>query len=392
MGEKIIPLTFISDGRLGVYKNGKSEFLTLKKQETYINVIRQINKGNDWKSTGRGAAFMGVMYKPADEDEGFSLNAAEAVSDELLVYACTCSSTGCIYTKKIDSCSPEGLVAASTDWRVSSICACRSQIEAYGGSLLCVAEMEYKRGESHIVLFYSDKPYVTVTDGDTRDANPFISPDGSVCYFDYCGNARDINGIVIDIGPRVICSYDFKTHLVNELLSDDSIDYFSPKSDDKGNLYYIKRPYKEKRNEDNGFVNILKAPFKIIKAVGGAFDLFTCKYAGESLKSNEEQKAKNKSEKQIFIENNIINADREQKENAATGEKFPGIIPNSWVLACREPSGNEKVIKKGVCGFTLYDYEIVYTNGSNLVMLRNNHESDTEHEETLLLKGNKIIL
>ena len=108
-----------------------------------------------------------------------------------------------------------------------------------------------------------------------------------------------------------------------------------------------------------------------------AFSIF---FGGESLRSGKQQngdvKMKQKSDKELYFEDRLIEAEKNQKENAAAGDKNPGIIPRSRVLVKVSPDGSETVIKKGVLDYkVLSDSSIICSNGSQLIHIVNGNEN-----------------
>ena len=108
-----------------------------------------------------------------------------------------------------------------------------------------------------------------------------------------------------------------------------------------------------------------------MKAVGGWLDLFTQRYAGETLRSGGDAKAKQKSPEELLIEGNLINVQRTLEENQSRGEKFPGLIPRSWELVRLAPGSREpETVKKGILTYALLPGGgLVLSNGRHLFSL-----------------------
>ena len=174
------------------------------------------------------------------------------------------------------------------------------------------------------------------------------------------------------------------------VISDPKFDFFKPKLDSSGNLYFIKRPYThgdQRESPVTTLKDIVFAPFKIIRAIVGWLDFFTQRYTGESLKTtsgNNPAKSQQKSEEELFVEGNLIKAQQNLERNQKLGEKYPGTIPNSWELVKRSPSGNMTVLKKGVMSYAIKDDQIFYSNGKYLV------EILPDQSEKLLLEAKLI--
>jgi hypothetical protein len=65
----------------------------------------------------------------------------------------------------------------------------------------------------------------------------------------------------------------------------------------------------------------------------------------------------------MVIYGNLINVERALKKEAE--EESPSLVPKSWELVRRAPSGEESVIARGALAFDLApDGTIVHTNGN----------------------------
>ena len=114
------------------------------------------------------------------------------------------------------------------------------------------------------------------------------------------------------------------------------------------------------------------------------------KYSGKTLTNGKgDTKAKNRTEAEMFIDGNLINASRELEKNQKSGDKFPGIIPRSYELCRRHgANGREEVIKNGIIAYALgLSGEIYCSNGNHLLKLT---PSGNRYEETVLAKEKAI--
>jgi hypothetical protein len=107
-------------------------------------------------------------------------------------------------------------------------------------------------------------------------------------------------------------------------------------------------------------------------------NVFSATYSGKTLTKG--SNVKNKDKKQTFIDGNLINAEKELKDNQRRGDKYPGIIPHSWELHRRDSFGNDIIIKKGVLAYkVLEDGKILVSNGSSIILIT----SDGKEEKIL---------
>jgi len=147
-----------------------------------------------------------------------------------------------------------------------------------------------------------------------------------------------------------------------------AFDYYYPFEDQDGNLYFIRRPHKQ-NSGGMTIVDYITAPFKILRALGGMLDLFTRRHTGESLKSSGANPAKvnQKSQEQIYIDGNLLEAEKTLKKNAAAGDKNPGYAPQDWELVMKTPDSEEKVLQKSVISYCVTPQGTTYSNGKYII-------------------------
>ena len=69
------------------------------------------------------------------------------------------------------------------------------------------------------------------------------------------------------------------------------------------------------------------------------------------------------------MEGNLVNADREYKNNLRHKDAFAGIAPHAWVLKKKDAEGKETELCHGVIDYSvLSDGSVVYTNGKNVIV------------------------
>ena len=79
----------------------------------------------------------------------------------------------------------------------------------------------------------------------------------------------------------------------------------------------------------------------------------------------------NKPQGEIFIEGNLINANKEYKNNLKHKDKFAGYAPRSWKLVRIDRNGNKTVLATSVIDYTIScDGSIVYTNGKHVLIIK----------------------
>ena len=379
---------YIANGKMYRFDGEKSHEISSWVLNSYISKVKSKAERNEWKYNGTGAAFTGSAVPNASASEAvssiFSRVNCLGEHDGNLLYSMDIDSTNGIYRKSDDSES-EGMVlcSSSTAYREFDIKANKMVVSAAFA------------GESHIgILDLRTGRFDTYTEGRVRESYPVWSgvSDDEV-YFCSAGlpekdqnapeerqSPRGISDIVnemysstsVILGPSAICMLNISEGSLTEILSDDGYNFTHPYSAPDGSLYYIRKPYK---NASGGkslgcLADLFMMPIRLFQALFGFLNVFSAKYSGKTL-SRSDVKKKNDSE--LFIDGNLINAERELKENARRGDKNPGIIPRSWELHRRDNSGRDTVVRAGVTAYKILDNgDILISNGSHVILIDKN--------------------
>lgn len=355
------------------FENGKIREYGCDFYNNYIDSARRAAKNSEWKTQGSGARFMGV-YEESDinrENENFSyFNSLDFFkNNENIVYSITVDRVSGIFTKDLTAeKDSEGHIIHSAELTFNG-----ASPSPDGRKIVTCIKDNYVN--SHLAVYdVMTNDYVTVTDGDSADFDATISArDSSLIYFSSKGAGRNGNGEFVKYSPSSVLTYNIDSGDLEEILSENEKSLVKPKDDKNGNLYYIIRPEKEKRRSFFGtLLDIILIPWKLFKALFNFIELFTTMFTGKgfSEKSNNPAKTRDKSPKEIFIEDNLINANEEYKNNLRHKDKFAGIAPWSWQLVKRDKSGNVTHVKNGVIDYCVSDNgDIVYTNGKHVVLI-----------------------
>ncbi len=360
-------LLYLTQDGIQLAENGKSVPLPSYRVQQYKATIEQIQQDKAWKTTGKGAQFMGVYQDPSAAEASVSYCGLALYGEEFL-YTLQLDASGGLYKRSFsEKAEMEGHIVSGNDVRLGAIASHGNDVAA------C---MRYPDGRSHIGLYRLPASYCTeITDGDSCESHPNWSPDGRTLYFSTAGIARQ-NGRVAAFSPRSVMAYSVNSERMETILENEQFDYLAPKEDAQGNLWYIRQPYKQSEEDDRNSLggvlkDVLLFPVRIVKGIFGFLNAFTTLFGGEPLRSGGKKtdvKSKQKSDKELFFEGNLIKAEKNRKENARSGEEFPGILPRSRVLVKRLSDGTEEVIAKGVLDYTLCkDGSAVYSNGSHIL-------------------------
>ncbi len=354
----------------------------------YRETVRSIQQRKEWKTSGSGAMFMGTAIADSIDPEEMPVKISGlAVHGEELVYGVDLEDVGSIYHRSFDTSDDcEGLVRASNEIVFGSF-DCK-------GDRLAVS-MGANSASLHIAVMDINGRYDEYTDGDTIEENPCWAKKREGVYFSTAGYARNQYGAIAAAGPRSIAYLDLDRKAMTEIAADEKFDYLHPHEDENGVLYYIRQPYGGEKPESGiTFKDIILFPYRIIKGLFGFLNYFSMIFGGESLKtggaSANGAKAKQRSQKELIIEGNIINAEKLDKINEANGDKLSGIMPQSRVLIKRTADGSEEILYKGVLDYVPEEGgSVVVSNGRHL--LRIDKDGNVSHIAKAKL-AEKIVL
>jgi len=362
MGHEVF---YVSGGNLYRAANGNSKRIPCGAIDNYRQTVMEIHKKNEWKTQGSGAHFMGAAVPRLEErDINTSVEAVVSTSDERLIYASTLETDCAIYAKSLRN--PE-----DAEEYITRLVNTRIYYMDYdpAGKMIVVSASE-GYFEKHLALCGEEKAnYRMITEGDCVDITPsFSHKDNNIIYFSSAGFYIDRNRGGAKYSSYALCMYDLSLNELCEVLSEEKYDYIYPQQAADGKLYCIRRVKQTSGGSGQSLLDIILAPFRFLRAVFGWANLFSQRYSGESLIKGKggpnPAKDREKSEREIFIEDNLINVEKTIKENRLAGEKYPGIAPKSWELVSVGADGSVEVIKRGVLNYTFdNDGLLVYSNG-----------------------------
>lgn len=378
------PICYIADQTLYVLKENKIVTIPCEAIEQFKKNLNDIKQRKQWKSSGTGAQFMGVHDLSDDIDfSNVYPTGAIQIDENKIIYTARLQEGSSICIKNLNNLQEvEGLILRKSDCIIHDM-----DYDSFNRRLILSVShaMEY---EQHLCILALDRNHVQyMTEGECLDAHPcFNLLNLNEIFYDSCGISYTYG---IDLGPREIFKLDLTTGHLETVVSDPKYDFLKPKTDQFGNLYFIRRPYARSQvsHPFTSLKDVIQAPFKIIRAIIGWLDFFTQRYSGESLKTSSgvnPVKMKQKTEEELFVEGNLIKAQQTLEHNQRAGEKYPGVIPSSWELMKLTPSGEMMILKKGVMSFLIQEERIVYSNGKYLIALN-------QHADEVILKEEKLV-
>ena len=357
-------IIYISDNKIYKCTDGKITELSSERAQHYKSTVSEIRRNKEWKHSGTGAQFMGTAAPSGNESIFVSIN---GIADDGtgLVYSIQLGEMGGIYRKNPDkSEAAEEHIFTGMNRDIGSISIKNGKIAACSNG--------------HLSIFDMKGNFEDITDGDSIESQPCWSADDDRIFCSTAGIARNQYGAPAAYSPRSIMAVDLNAGSMEELFADEKYDFLRPSNDSSGNFYYIRQPYKVPEEKNPLWKDVLLFPVRIIKALLGFLNAFSVLFGGESLRSGRKQgdvKTKEKSDRELFFEGRLLEAEKNEKENTAKGEKNPGIFPLSRVLVRIAPDGTETVLKRGVMDYAvLPDGSIICSNGRSLLHITDSGE------------------
>lgn len=375
---------YIANGNMHFCADGKVTPLSSRVLDDYVTKVKDAARRNEWKYSGSGAAFTGT-FRPGADAESSVASVHSRVGclvpyEGDLLYSLEIDRTCGIYRKYTEDASKEGIVISSGD-------AAYREFDVRGGRMVLTSAFGR---ESHIgVMEVGSTHHQIYTEGPTWDSAPVWSAvNDDQIYFCSAGlpvreteppkenaGGKSYGELVQEMyvsaaahrhGPMSICLLDIAQGTMDEILTNDKYDYTHPQSTSDGSLYYIRKPYRTETRRGNPLGclgDILMIPVRLLGALFGFLNVFSAKYSGKTLSRRSD--VKDRDEEQMFIDGNLINAEKELQANRKRGETDPGIIPHTWELRRRDADGTDTLVRAGVVAYRVLESgDILFSNGS----------------------------
>lgn len=364
---------YVSEGKLYSVQEGRGQLLPSEAAEKYRRNLKEIEKRQEWKTSGAGARFMGSGMmslsgtQSTSESAYVNVESLTAAGSEKLIYALSLETSAGLHTKNpLREEAAEGFILRRNHTRIHHI-DCNPRYDAL------VASVSDGPKECHIAIIKEEhSEFHVITEGETMDITPSYSrANPQIIYYSSAGYYVDPRKNKTYYGSYCLNKLDLESGILTEIMADEKYDYIRPKETAASKLYCIRR-LKSTPKERSLFLDILLIPFRLLKAIFGWLNFFSRRYTGEALVKDKEggtnpAKHQTKSEEDIFIEGNLINAEKALKENIRQGERYPGIAPKSWELVLIGENGHVEVIKKGVLDYTFAGEDLLFSNGKYLI-------------------------
>ena len=366
-------ITYTSENKIYRIDGGNKSEIPCGRIDKYKETLESIRRRTEWKTTGTGAMFTGAARESTGEPVISARITGLCENKGELIYGVKLDESSSLYHRSFDrSDMNEGLILSGNDL-------CFGEFDCLDGKM--AVSLGTNPSELHIAVMEPPaSAYEELTDGDSSEENPYWSRcHQNRIYFSSAGNGRNEYGAVAAVSPKSGCYIDVDRGTMEEFLSDPKVDFLRIKDDRYGNIFYIRQPYGgEREKEGFKFTDILLFPYRLLKGFFGWLNFVCTIWGGESLKSGSNglpgsAKAKQRSERDIIIDGNIIKAEKLAKEE--DGKDNAPLMPVSRVLVRREADGSETVVRKGVLDYALCgDGKIVISDGRRLILLDGDNE------------------
>ena len=235
------------------------------------------------------------------------------------------------------------------------------------GHVVCA--VEHKIGTANIAIRLSDDTGLAeVTEGDSMDTAPAWVPREQLqVVFQSAGIGRNKDGLIGGVGPYAIQLLEVETGELTTLAEDQKFDFLNPRMTPDGTLFFIRRPYTG--NASAGLLDLLQDivffPFRLGRAFFGFLNIFSMMYSGKQLKTVKQHGAQQMDLPQMIVFGNLVKASQ-----AGDANDGASLVPKSWQLIRRNPSGQEQILANSVLTFDLsQDGTVVYSNGKSICSL-----------------------
>ena len=359
---------FISEGGLFLKQPGHAA-VEIESPFAREAIDRSTSRNNRqaWKGQGRdeashfsAQAVWGKQTARAETDHPLMRAVTRSSIPDELFYALAMSASSGLFRYNLQTMEEHRL------FHRQDFEACGLSCDQKNGQIVFSSRNADKLGKLG-VLDDSTKRRSQITDGDGHDSNPFHDPSSpNTVYFQTSGVARDENGNIVALGPASIQRLNQNSGEMTTILEDEHLDFLQPKTDVNGALYYIRRPCGSR--EGLPLHLQLKAffllPFHLASAVFGFLDAFTRMFAKRSLRpAGGGREIPQQRSRFATFHDTAIRMEKILKQGSQVDDTVQ-IIPSTWELVRRDPSGDERVLAKHTVSFDIgAQGEIIYSDG-----------------------------
>jgi hypothetical protein len=361
------PFAYLAQGKLHLHGAGAATTVDSAFGRSLRERAAQIHQRHAWKTQGRGARFMSGALWPAQSGDSaeFRIAITSVTSGRKpgeLLYSLETDDVSGIFA--VDAEGVEQRLFHTADFRVRHIALHPD------GVTVAASIFQTKTYTSNIaVLQVEGTDFFEATEGDSIDLAPrWVPGPHRRLVYQSAGVGRDGHGRFASLGPFAVHELDLDSGEMECLAEDAHFDFLGPRKASDGTLYYISRPYggdKPKINPLDALKDTVLFPFRLTHAIFQYFNFFSMRYTGKPLASSKGAAARQPDLKQMMVWGNLIDAERAASEDRMGDPDAPSLVPSTWQLMRRAPSGATDVVAKSVLSFDVAaDGSLIYSNGS----------------------------
>lgn len=252
---------------------------------------------------------------------------------------------------------------------------------------LTACSVPLPNGGANLATISDASPHlVEVTEGDSLDEAPSWIPGvDRQLVFQSAGLSRNAEGLCTGVGAGAIHKLDLVSGELTTLLEDSRNDLLLPHLNRRGDLLFLRRPYEATRSRAGlvWLVDTVMFPLRLTHAVIQFLNFFSMTFAKKPLLTAGGPKTQGPTLQSVMLRGRMIDAQRALRQ-ASKGEATPPLVPKSWQLVRRSPTGEETVLATHVVAFDLLsDDRILFTNGRG-VFLSNGQDQHLVHQDRLV--------
>ncbi|HEV8291816.1 MAG TPA: hypothetical protein VGP94_07815 [Tepidisphaeraceae bacterium] len=264
-----------------------------------------------------------------------------------------------------------------------------NDVARHRGDGTLVFSMLAEDGTAHIGMMGAEgKGFKGITAGDAVDEAPswvIGETAAKTVVFQSAGVGRDQGGFRTSLSTYAIMKLDVESGKMETLIEEDASDALLPQMTGDGTLWFIRRPYEAMGATISPWklaLDMLLFPIRLAGAIVHFFNFFSLMFQRKPLITSGGPPREGPDQRYMMLWGKVIDAQKLQK--AKKGES-QALVPPSWQLVKRSPSGSEEVIAKRVLAYDLCpDGGVIYTDGSTIY-----HR--TLHGDTTQLAEGKLI-
>jgi hypothetical protein len=234
-----------------------------------------------------------------------------------------------------------------------------------------VFSMLAEDGTAHIGMMGAEgKGFKSITAGDAVDEAPswvIGESTAKTVVFQSAGVGRDPNGFRTSLSTYALMKLDVESGKMETLIEEDASDALLPRMTAEGDLWFIRRPYETAAVQISPWklaLDMLLFPIRLAGAIVHFLDFFSLMFQRKPLISAGGPPREGADQRYMMLWGKLIDARKAQDSKKGDSQ---ALVPASWQLIKRSPSGNEETIAKRVLAYDLCgDGSVVYTDGSTI--------------------------